>query len=77
MLTCFALIFLFATDPDIVSEKKPNAEIDPTIFEKRFLKRIRDLGEVCLLVEVGEVKTCVYAHAKPRHILSLPLTDTS
>lgn len=39
-------MFLSLSDPDIVSEKKPNAEIDPTIFEKRFLKRIRDLGEV-------------------------------
>lgn len=33
-------------DPDIVSEKKPVTEVDPTLFEKRFLKRIRDLGEV-------------------------------
>lgn len=33
-------------DPDIVSEKKPFTEVDPTLFEKRFLKRIRDLGEV-------------------------------
>ncbi|KFO23194.1 Tyrosine-protein kinase JAK1 [Fukomys damarensis] len=32
-------------NPDIVSEKKPAAEVDPTHFEKRFLKRIRDLGE--------------------------------
>lgn len=40
------------SDPDIVSEKKPNAEIDPTIFEKRFLKRIRDLGEVLLCYSI-------------------------
>uniref|UniRef100_A0A8C9FA08 non-specific protein-tyrosine kinase n=1 Tax=Pavo cristatus TaxID=9049 RepID=A0A8C9FA08_PAVCR len=33
-------------NPDIVSEKKPVTEVDPTLFEKRFLKRIRDLGEV-------------------------------
>lgn len=32
-------------DPDIVSEKQPTTEVDPTHFEKRFLKRIRDLGE--------------------------------
>ncbi|OCT82596.1 hypothetical protein XELAEV_18025123mg [Xenopus laevis] len=33
-------------NPDIVSEKSPSAEVDPTLFEKRFLKRVRDLGEV-------------------------------
>ncbi|OBS73264.1 hypothetical protein A6R68_12159, partial [Neotoma lepida] len=27
-------------NPDIVSEKKPTTEVDPTHFEKRFLKRI-------------------------------------
>ncbi|ETE70382.1 Tyrosine-protein kinase JAK1 [Ophiophagus hannah] len=43
-------------NPDIVSEKKPNAEIDPTIFEKRFLKRIRDLGEG----HFGKVELCRY-----------------
>uniref|UniRef100_A0A8C0Z9R5 Tyrosine-protein kinase n=1 Tax=Cyanistes caeruleus TaxID=156563 RepID=A0A8C0Z9R5_CYACU len=32
-------------NPDIVSEKKPVTEVDPTLFEKRFLKS-RDLGEV-------------------------------
>lgn len=38
--------FFALPDPDIVSEKKPVTEVDPTLFEKRFLKRIRDLGEV-------------------------------
>ncbi|KAJ7332634.1 hypothetical protein JRQ81_014814 [Phrynocephalus forsythii] len=43
-------------NPDIVSEKRPNAEIDPTIFEKRFLKRLRDLGEG----HFGKVELCRY-----------------
>uniref|UniRef100_A0A8D0HGL2 Tyrosine-protein kinase n=1 Tax=Sphenodon punctatus TaxID=8508 RepID=A0A8D0HGL2_SPHPU len=43
-------------NPDIVSEKKPYAEVDPTIFEKRFLKRIRDLGEG----HFGKVELCRY-----------------
>lgn len=30
-------------NPDIVSEEKPVTEVDPTYFEKRFLKRIRNL----------------------------------
>ncbi|PKU35089.1 tyrosine-protein kinase jak1 [Limosa lapponica baueri] len=43
-------------DPDIVSEKKPVTEVDPTLFEKRFLKRIRDLGEG----HFGKVELCRY-----------------
>ncbi|XP_019383992.1 PREDICTED: tyrosine-protein kinase JAK1 [Gavialis gangeticus] len=43
-------------NPDIVSEKKPYAEVDPTLFEKRFLKRIRDLGEG----HFGKVELCRY-----------------
>ncbi|XP_025930283.1 tyrosine-protein kinase JAK1 isoform X1 [Apteryx mantelli] len=43
-------------NPDIVSEKKPVAEVDPTLFEKRFLKRIRDLGEG----HFGKVELCRY-----------------
>lgn len=39
-------LFFPPPDPDIVSEKKPCTEVDPSLFEKRFLKRIRDLGEV-------------------------------
>ncbi|KAK1339929.1 hypothetical protein QTO34_018493 [Cnephaeus nilssonii] len=44
-------------NPDIVSEKKPAAEVDPTHFEKRFLKRIRDLGEQG---HFGKVELCRY-----------------
>ncbi|KFO96305.1 Tyrosine-protein kinase JAK1, partial [Calypte anna] len=43
-------------NPDIVSEKKPCTEVDPTLFEKRFLKRIRDLGEG----HFGKVELCRY-----------------
>nr|KAF6378500.1 Janus kinase 1 [Myotis myotis] len=43
-------------NPDIVSEKKPATEVDPTHFEKRFLKRIRDLGEG----HFGKVELCRY-----------------
>lgn len=49
VLSCATLVSLFVLDPDIVSEKKPAAEFDASNFEKRFLKRIRDLGEVFLL----------------------------
>lgn len=31
-------------DPSI--KPKPSTEVDPTVFEKRFLKKVRDLGEV-------------------------------
>ncbi|KFP32642.1 Tyrosine-protein kinase JAK1, partial [Colius striatus] len=43
-------------NPDIVSERKPVTEVDPTLFEKRFLKRIRDLGEG----HFGKVELCRY-----------------
>ncbi|XP_044530701.1 tyrosine-protein kinase JAK1 [Gracilinanus agilis] len=43
-------------NPDIVSEKQPMTEVDPTHFEKRFLKRIRDLGEG----HFGKVELCRY-----------------
>ncbi|XP_008107521.2 tyrosine-protein kinase JAK1 isoform X2 [Anolis carolinensis] len=43
-------------NPEIVSEKKPNDDVDPTVFEKRFLKRIRDLGEG----HFGKVELCRY-----------------
>lgn len=45
--------FLLLLDPDIVSEKKPATEVDPTHFEKRFLKRIRDLGEASYTLTVA------------------------
>lgn len=35
---------LSPSDPSI--KPKPTAEVDPTVFEKRFLKKVRDLGEV-------------------------------
>lgn len=41
----FNMVYFLPLDPDIVSERKPATEVDPTHFEKRFLKRIRDLGE--------------------------------
>ncbi|XP_041063500.1 tyrosine-protein kinase JAK1 isoform X1 [Carcharodon carcharias] len=43
-------------NPNIVPEDKPKAEIDPTQFEKRFLRRIRDLGEG----HFGKVELCRY-----------------
>ncbi|KAM4721780.1 tyrosine-protein kinase JAK1 [Rhinophrynus dorsalis] len=43
-------------NPDIVSERTPYAEVDPTLFEKRFLKRVRDLGEG----HFGKVELCRY-----------------
>lgn len=46
-------------DPDIVSEKKPATEVDPTHFEKRFLKRIRDLGEVSPAHPPSAPRSCV------------------
>lgn len=43
-------------NPNIVPEDAPKAEIDPTHFEKRFLRRIRDLGEG----HFGKVELCRY-----------------
>lgn len=37
-------MFPSPSDPSI--KPKPTAEVDPTVFEKRFLKKVRDLGEV-------------------------------
>lgn len=37
-------VSLSPSDPSI--KPKPTAEVDPTVFEKRFLKKVRDLGEV-------------------------------
>ena len=36
--------FFYFLDPSI--KPKPTTEVDPTMFEKRFLKKVRDLGEV-------------------------------
>ncbi|XP_041646685.1 tyrosine-protein kinase JAK1 [Cheilinus undulatus] len=49
-------------DIDMLEEKnpsikpKPTPEVDPTVFEKRFLKKIRDLGEG----HFGKVELCRY-----------------
>ncbi|RXM36478.1 Tyrosine-protein kinase JAK1 [Acipenser ruthenus] len=43
-------------NPDIVSGIVPKTDVDPTVFEKRFLKRIRDLGEG----HFGKVELCRY-----------------
>ncbi|TVK90657.1 Tyrosine-protein kinase JAK1 [Bagarius yarrelli] len=43
--------------PDYPSIKPvPTLEVDPTVFEKRFLKKIRDLGEG----HFGKVELCLY-----------------
>ncbi|KAF0041897.1 hypothetical protein F2P81_005429 [Scophthalmus maximus] len=42
------------TDPSI--KPQPTPEVDPTVFEKRFLKMIRDLGEG----HFGKVELCRY-----------------
>nr|XP_015210990.1 PREDICTED: tyrosine-protein kinase JAK1 isoform X1 [Lepisosteus oculatus] len=43
-------------NPEIVSGTMPSQEVDPTVFEKRFLKKIRDLGEG----HFGKVELCRY-----------------
>ncbi|XP_064194515.1 tyrosine-protein kinase JAK1-like isoform X1 [Anguilla rostrata] len=43
-------------NPSIVSGMMPPQEVDPTVFEKRFLKKIRDLGEG----HFGKVELCRY-----------------
>ncbi|KAG9343419.1 hypothetical protein JZ751_013583 [Albula glossodonta] len=43
-------------NPSIVSGMVPPQEVDPTVFEKRFLKKIRDLGEG----HFGKVELCRY-----------------
>ncbi|XP_074524067.1 tyrosine-protein kinase JAK1 [Halichoeres trimaculatus] len=45
---------LYETDPSIKPNQTP--EVDPTVFEKRFLKKIRDLGEG----HFGRVELCRY-----------------
>lgn len=56
LMTCF---HFFPSDPDIVSEKKPATEVDPTHFEKRFLKRIRDLGEASYILVLPDHITSI------------------
>lgn len=72
VLTCATLMSLFVLDPDIVSEKKPAAEFDATNFEKRFLKRIRDLGEVCLLFPLN-IDYCLPTPRYCTEVTLLPL----
>ncbi|XP_018418597.1 PREDICTED: tyrosine-protein kinase JAK1 [Nanorana parkeri] len=43
-------------NPDIVTEASVSTEVDPSLFEKRFLKRVRDLGEG----HFGKVELCRY-----------------
>ncbi|KPP79083.1 tyrosine-protein kinase JAK1-like [Scleropages formosus] len=43
-------------NPSIASGMVPVQEVDPTLFEKRFLKKIRDLGEG----HFGKVELCMY-----------------
>lgn len=43
-LRLYCPLFLSPLDPSI--KPKPTAEVDPTVFEKRFLRKVRDLGEV-------------------------------
>ncbi|XP_023662197.1 tyrosine-protein kinase JAK1-like [Paramormyrops kingsleyae] len=43
-------------NPSIASGIIPAQEVDPTLFEKRFLKKIRDLGEG----HFGKVELCMY-----------------
>ncbi|MBN3302191.1 JAK1 kinase, partial [Amia calva] len=43
-------------NPDIRPGRVPSLEVDPTVFEKRFLKKIRDLGEG----HFGKVELCRY-----------------
>lgn len=42
--SCHEVTCFHPSDPSI--KPKPTAEVDPTVFEKRFLKKVRDLGEV-------------------------------
>uniref|UniRef100_A0AAY4DPY6 non-specific protein-tyrosine kinase n=1 Tax=Denticeps clupeoides TaxID=299321 RepID=A0AAY4DPY6_9TELE len=43
-------------DIDMLEEQMPTLEVDPTVFMKRFLKKIRDLGEG----HFGKVELCMY-----------------
>ncbi|XP_030629207.1 tyrosine-protein kinase JAK1 [Chanos chanos] len=43
-------------NPVMVTSTLPTQEVDPTIFERRFLKKVRDLGEG----HFGKVELCLY-----------------
>ncbi|XP_048097869.1 tyrosine-protein kinase JAK1-like [Alosa alosa] len=50
------LVRIEEEDPAIDSSGMPNVDLDPNVFEKRFLKRIRPLGEG----HFGKVELCLY-----------------
>lgn len=52
------LLSLSPSDPSI--KPKPTAEVDPTVFEKRFLKKARDLGEVTPPAVLNRVNSSPY-----------------
>lgn len=51
-----SLVWIEEQDPTIVSNELANVEVDPTVFERRFLRRIRPLGEG----HFGKVELCLY-----------------
>ncbi|CAB1332220.1 unnamed protein product, partial [Coregonus sp. 'balchen'] len=51
---CHVTVYVLPTDPSI--KPAPTLEVDPTLFQKRFLKKIRDLGEG----HFGKVELCRY-----------------
>lgn len=54
----FFFFNVFSLDPSI--QPVPMLEVDPTVFEKRFLKKIRDLGEVFTLCVCLCLFVCEY-----------------
>lgn len=66
MLYC--LVSLSPSDPSI--KPKPTAEVDPTVFEKRFLKKARDLGEVTAPVVVSSLQ-CRFTLQAPFYFASV------
>lgn len=52
---CLMNLPLFVlSDPSI--KPQPTPDVDPTMFEKRFLRKIRDLGEVqCCFIRVEPI----------------------
>lgn len=58
---CVYLFFFHISDPII--DSIPTAEVDPTIFEKRFLRKIRELGEVrCFSICTIDLLICNNHH---------------
>ncbi|XP_028832487.1 tyrosine-protein kinase JAK1-like [Denticeps clupeoides] len=50
------LVKIEEQNPQMVPDVMPTVEIDPTLFEKRFLRKIRELGEGYF----GKVELCLY-----------------